>query len=196
MQRPTPRTRGRDHSADRSTRAVLAVCDAAGAFIEWWGFKSIQGRVWTLVALHSGPMTQTSIASTLGVSRSLVCSAIAELADLGLVRPVGDHRNAPWEAVIDVWPVISDVLRQREWLLIEQARIALEAALEEIRVAEDAGEEVPWDRGRLQALLSLTDMAQRFMKLILSLRSPLPEPTREGWLDKASEVIRRLRLAK
>ena len=35
-------------------RRVLEVCDAIGEFIEYWGFKSIHGRVWAMLALGQG----------------------------------------------------------------------------------------------------------------------------------------------
>ncbi|MEO1175462.1 MAG: helix-turn-helix domain-containing protein, partial [Myxococcota bacterium] len=79
---------------DPLTRRVLDVCEATGAFIEYWGFKGILGRVWTLLALRASPMPQTEIANLLGVSRSLVSGAIAELQRRGLVRAVGDARSA------------------------------------------------------------------------------------------------------
>ena len=56
---------------ERLEKRVLHVADRAGAFIEWWGFKAIHGRVWTLLALRKSPMPQSMIAQTLGVSRAL-----------------------------------------------------------------------------------------------------------------------------
>ena len=128
---------------DRLTRRVLSVCDAAGAFIEYWGFKAIHGRAWALLALHKSPMAQNQIADMLGVSKALVSSAISELGDYGLVRPVSDKRNSPYVAVIDIWPVISEILREREWMLIETARLALEATLEEAEIQDATGGGIP-----------------------------------------------------
>ena len=64
--------------------------------------------------------------------RALVSGAVAELASFGLVRQVGSGRMAPYEAVMDVWPIISGVLREREWMLLETARITLEGAITEL----------------------------------------------------------------
>ena len=109
---------------------ILAVCDACGDFIEYWGFKSIHGRVWAYLALIEGPVSQAELSRSLGVSRSLINMAISDLSEYGLVRPSKEHHHAPYEAVLDVWPIISDVLRRREWMLLEKAKIALESALE------------------------------------------------------------------
>ena len=147
---------------NRMERRITAVCDAAGDFIAYWGFKAVHGRVWTLLALRGAPMAQADVARFLGISRSLVSGTIAELMERGLVQPISDERNAPYEAVIDVWPVISEVLRDREWMLVEHARVALDAALEEAELMQSNGDPVAWDVSRLRVLSSMTDMAQSF----------------------------------
>ena len=58
-------------SRDRIERRVLRVCEATGDFIAWWGFKSIHGRVWALLALSRKPLSQAEIGRTLGVSRAV-----------------------------------------------------------------------------------------------------------------------------
>ncbi len=172
---------------------VLQVCDAVGTFIAYWGFKAIHGRIWTLLALKGRPLSQAALARTLGVSRALVSSAIAELSGYGLVRPVGGHRNAPYEAVMDVWPVIADVLRTREWMMIESARVALEAAIEEAEFAAEDGIDVDYDVGRMRLLLGLTETAQAFLRILVKLRLPKTFDSLGGWLTRASGLIQSLR---
>lgn len=180
--------------ADPLTRAVLQVAQAAGNFIEYWGFKAIHGRIWTLLALHREPLPQTEVADLLGVSRSLVSTAMAELLEYGLVRAVDEHRNAPYEAVIDIWPAIADVLRSREWMLLEGARVALEAAIEEAEIA-GSNPQAPlrWDLDRLRMLLSLTEMAQGFLKMVIALRLPRAPEGFGGWVGRAQSLVARLR---
>ena len=178
---------------DRMTQRVLAVCDAAGAFIEYWGFKAIHGRVWTLLALHRAPMAQNQIAETLGVSKALVSSAVSELAGFGLVRAISGRRNAPVTAVIDIWPVISQILREREWMLIETARVALEAALEEVDVREQQGRTTPYDRSRIRLLLSITESAQGFLRLLVNLRLNRTADALGRGLRNVAKLIQSLR---
>jgi DNA-binding transcriptional regulator GbsR (MarR family) len=151
----------------RLNRRVRHVCDAVGAFIEYWGFKAVHGRVWALLALSWRPLSQHEIVGYLDISRSLVSTTVAELVAYGLVRPTSEHRNAPYEAVLDVWPTISDVLRSREWMLVETARLTLEAAIEE---AELVGEGSPWDRERMKMLLTMTELAQALLKMLMGAR--------------------------
>ncbi len=177
---------------DRIAARIRQVCDTTGAFIEYWGFKSIHGRIWTLLALHRRPLSQTEIADFLGVSRSLVSGAVAELTKHRLVRPLSDHRNAPYEAVVDIWPTISDVLREREWMLIESARLALETAIEETELAGRAATEI-WNLDRMRFLLRMTELAQAFLRLLIGIRVPRKLHGLGDWLKRSAKFIQSLR---
>lgn len=182
-----------DRREERLTRHIVRVGDAVGAFIEYWGFKAIHGRVWALLALRAAPMSQTEIAAALGVSRSLISGAVAELVAHGLVRAAGDHRNAPYEAVVDVWPTISDVLRTREWMLVESARLALEAAIEEAEYAESVGHPVRWDVDRMRMLLAMCELAQTLLRILMSARLPRTSERFGTWVKKVGGLASRLR---
>lgn len=185
-------------STDPLTRRVLHVGDTVGQFIEYWGFKAIHGRVWTLLALHETPLSQTEVADILGCSRSLISTTISELVSYGLVKPISDHRKAPYTAHLDVWPTIADVLRSREWMLLEASRQALEAALEEAEDVQAERGHVPFDLGRMRLLLTMTEMAQSLLKLLIAIRRPstITRPL-EGvgtWMIKAATLVRRMKL--
>nr|ADI22044.1 hypothetical protein [uncultured myxobacterium HF0200_05J13] len=182
-----------DPQHQRLEKRVLRVCDSAGAFIEWWGFRAIHGRVWTLLALKGTPMTQSTVANTLGVSRALVSNAVSELSEFGLVRPVEDHRNSPYEATIDVWPTISDILRTREWMLMESARVALESAIEEAETQVESGHDLTFDLDRMKMLLTMTETAQAFLRTIVGMRIPKPLEGLAGWAGKAAALVRSFR---
>ncbi len=182
-----------DRREERLNRQVVRVGDAIGAFIEYWGFKAVHGRIWTLLMLRGEPVSQSEIARVLGVSRSLVSGAVSELMEHGLVRPVGDHRNAPYEAVIDVWPTISDVLRSREWMLVEATRLALEAAIEEAEYARSVGHDVRYDIDRMRMLLAMCELAQTLLRMLMSVRMPRGTERLGGWIKKAAGLASRLR---
>lgn len=191
---PCPRSEA-DGEDMRLVREVLHVCDSIGQFIEWWGFKAIHGRIWTLLALHRDPMTQVEIAEFLGVSRSLVSTSMAELIEWDLVRPTASHRNAPYEANMDIWPVVSEVLRKREWMMMERTRLSLEGAIQQARHAEEhAGRETRFDPERMQALSNMTEMAQSILRLMMTIRVPKAGGgSMLGWLAKASALFNWLR---
>jgi HTH-type transcriptional regulator, glycine betaine synthesis regulator len=177
---------------DTLSRRVLEVCNASGEFMEYWGFRAIYGRVWTVLALRRQPMPQTEIAETLGVSRSNVSMSIAELTKYGLVRATADHRNAPYEAVMDVWPTISEVLRSREWMLVESVRTALEAAIDEAEIAASKGEAHPYDVDRMKMLLSMSEIAQTFLRILMRIRMPQSTQGLGRWVTRASSFIKGL----
>jgi DNA-binding transcriptional regulator GbsR (MarR family) len=179
-------------ASDALLRRVLRVADAVGAFIEYWGFKAIHGRIWAVLALHGAPMPQSEVARLLGVSRSLVSTAMSELADYGLVRPVDDHRNAPYEAVLDVWPTISEVLREREWMLLESVRQSLEAARDEAEQLRARGEVPTFDPARIVLLLNMTELAQTVLRLLISLKLPRGAEKVSGWLVRAMGMAQKL----
>ena len=180
-------------SKDAVTHRVGQVCDTVGAFIEYWGFKAIHGRVWALLALRGSPMTQADIARTLSVSRALVSASIAELNRLGLVRPMSSDRHAPYEAVIDVWPAISDVLRGREWMLLESARLALEATLEELDIQRQHGEIPLYNAERIKLLLTMTELGQTLLKALIALRAPRANDMLRTWASRAALFIQGVR---
>lgn len=175
---------------DTLSRRVVEVCNASGEFMEYWGFRAIYGRVWTVLALSREPMPQSEIAEILAVSRSNVSMSIAELSKYGLVRATGDHRNAPYEAVMDVWPTISEVLRSREWMLVESVRTALEAAIDEAEIASANGLEHPYDVERMRLLLSMSEIAQTFLRILMRIRMPQSTRGLGRWVSRASSFIK------
>jgi DNA-binding transcriptional regulator GbsR (MarR family) len=189
----TLRTTGPTPEEERLHRRILQVCDVTGEFIEYWGFKSIHGRIWTLLALRREPMNQIDIGETLGVSRSLISTAMSQLVEYGLVRPVSDHRLAPYEASVDVWPTIAEVLRGREWMMLESARNTLEAALLEAEEFEKRGGRSPYDPEHIRMLLTMTELAQSFLKILLSVRVPGSMAGIVQWVTRAKRILTNLR---
>lgn len=179
---------------DRLRARILGICDAVGAYIETWGFRAIHGRAWTLLALSKTPLSQAEAAEFLGVSRSMVNLAVSELGEYGLVRPTGPERNAPYEASVDVWPIITEVLRSREWMLMERARVALEAALNELEFAEASGRPAPFDPRRVQLLLNMTELAQTVLRTLMSIRVPRTVDSLTEWFRFASRTVERFQL--
>lgn len=175
---------------DRLTLKVRQVCDAVGAFIEYWGFRAIHGRIWAVLALSTEPLNQVEVSEFLEVSRSLVSGAMAELVQHGLVEPTDDRRNAPYRAVVDIWPTIADVLRAREWMLVEAARLALEGA---VQAAELSTETPPrFAVERLRRLLRMTELAQVFLRMLMGLRVPRKLEGLGGWLKDSAKFLQGL----
>ncbi len=175
---------------DRMNAEIRRVCDAVGDFIEYWGFKAIHGKIWTILALRRDPMAQTEIAEFLGVSRSLVNGAVRELVGYGLVEAISEHRNSPYRAVVDIWPTIADILRQREWALIDNAKMAIESAIEEVEFGRI---EELYDLSRLRFLLRLTELAQAFLRSLIGIRTAHRRDSLGEWMKRCGQFMRDLR---
>lgn len=179
----------------RLNRRVGQVCDQLGTFIEWWGFRAIDGRVWALLAIHGSAMSQADIARSLDVSRSLVHSAVTELEQYGLLQRVGEGRFAPWSASVDVWPVITQILRSREWMMLEEIRVTIDTAIEEAELEKRRSGNEPWSIKRLYMLRALTEMAQQFLRVILAFRDNDERTGLRDTFRNAGKIITHIRQA-
>jgi len=180
---------------DQLEHRVMDVCAAVGDFIEYWGFKSIHGRVWAIIALSREPLVQVQIAQQLGVSRSLVSGVISELVERGLVRPVDERRNSPYVAVTEFWPTVASVLRTREWMLLERTRQALEGLVAEAERVSDSGQADRYNLTRARSLLALTEAGQSLLRLVIGFPAGSGAERVTGWLRNVTGLVRRLRQA-
>ena len=167
---------------------LVEFCEACGDFIAYWGFKSIHGRVWAYLALSGGPLAQRHIAERLGVSRASVNLAIAELASYGLVRATSDLHHAPYEANLDVWPVIVEVLQRREWPMIDRAKRSLEALIAYAERAQKHGGEQVFEPERARQLLQMTEWAQGILRILINARLPQTQDSWLLWFGKAMKL--------
>ena len=99
------------------------VADAVGALMEFWGFKRVMGRLWTLLYVRDEPLTAAELCEQLAISTGAASMALAELEHWGAVhrsRKAGDRREY-FEAETDIWRMVSRVLRERELVQVERA---------------------------------------------------------------------------
>jgi DNA-binding transcriptional regulator GbsR (MarR family) len=87
-----------------------------GSFIEFWGFKKIQGQIWTHIFLSPTPLDATTLVKRLNVSKALVSLAIKELLQYDVIQVVGrgGKRKVLFASNPDLMKVITSVLRLRE----------------------------------------------------------------------------------
>lgn len=182
---PTDPTPSAPPSPELSAQAI-AVCEACGRFIEYWGFRSIHGRVWAYLALSGRPCAQSAIASALGVSKALVHQAVTDLMSYGLVRQTEERHHTPYEANLDVWPVIVEVLRRREWALIEEARATLSALVVSLEALTPT--ERPFSVERARQLLQMSEWAQGLLRLLINARLPQTQERWVTWFGKAMQL--------
>ena len=105
-----------------SSDDLRKVAESIGNFIEYWGFRNIHGRIWTLAFLAPEPITTEEIMARLDVSKGLVSRAISELIEhkLLIIEGTSSFGRRRYIASEDVGSVVHDVLRQREQILLEE----------------------------------------------------------------------------
>jgi DNA-binding transcriptional regulator GbsR (MarR family) len=109
--------------ASRESELLHEVADAVGGLMEFWGFKRIMGRIWSLLYLRGEPLSAAELCQELAISTGAASMTLTELEHWGVVRrlrPPGNRREY-FEAETDIWRMVSRVLRERELTQIERA---------------------------------------------------------------------------
>src|SRR3954447_5634465 len=144
-------------AASREQDLLHEVADAVGALMEFWGFKRVMGRVWTLLYLRGDALSAAELCDQLSISAGAASMALAELEHWAVVKRIrrpGDRREY-FEAETDVWKMVSRVLRERELAQIERSLEVFERVRERLRALP-----MPGERSRLE------EMADRLGKLV------------------------------
>jgi HTH-type transcriptional regulator, glycine betaine synthesis regulator len=149
--------------------AELKVADQIGVLMDFWGFKRVHGRVWSILFLAQAPLSAAEIRKRLGVSVGATSMALTELRRWGAVREVrtGD-RSAHFEPETNIWRLVARVLQDRERRLLDETLEVLSSAMQELRtegatVAAKRVEKLVWltrlARGMLDMLASRGELA-------------------------------------
>ena len=100
-----------------------------GSFIEYWGFKRVQGEFWAYLYVSSKPLTPATLMERTGVSKGLASIYLREMLDYGVIEVAGHGENGSvsYKAVKNQGQVIFNVLRKREHVMINSVQAALGA---------------------------------------------------------------------
>lgn len=115
------------------------VLETVGDLMKFWGFSRHTGRIWGLLYLREEPLNSTQLQHLLEMSAGLVSMSLKELQHWDVVDKVevaGDRKDY-YTASVDVWHMVSRVLREREYQLLRQSERALDDALGELECAHD-----------------------------------------------------------
>jgi DNA-binding transcriptional regulator GbsR (MarR family) len=153
-----------DPQAEPVRQTELAVADAIGRLIEFWGFKRPMGRIWTLLYLSSEPLGATELAERLSMSPSAVGLTLGELSEWGVVNKAGrpGERRYFFTAETSIWKLVRRVLRERELVLLREAAAALESARTALPAARSERErdKLDFKHERISRLLGLARLAE------------------------------------
>jgi DNA-binding transcriptional regulator GbsR (MarR family) len=113
---------------------VEIACNTLGNIIEFWGFKKVMGRMWTLLYLSDEPLPADTIAKKLSISTGLTSMTLKDLLRWGVIRrsTKKDGRKELYECEMNIWSMMIRVIRERELHQLLQSIEGLKEAMEEI----------------------------------------------------------------
>jgi DNA-binding transcriptional regulator GbsR (MarR family) len=117
---------------------IQNLANRVGQFIEYWGFKSIHGRIWTLLFLSEEPLSSIDISRKLKVSKTLLSFSVAELLKFEVIQEAGkgSKRTIYFRANPNISAVILNVLRMRERPMMAEIHSSFEGVNQISRRAE------------------------------------------------------------
>lgn len=131
----------KETNSPSTTNHSKDIAHAVGQFIEYWGFKSIQGRVWSLIYLSKEPISTPQIVSRLEVSKGSVSIAVNDLLSFELI--VASDKTTfgaqTYVAALEPAQVVRTVLKSRELEILTEAERTLEklSSFSEEQLAEE-----------------------------------------------------------
>ena len=152
----------------------LLVSDAVGRLMEFWGFKRNMGRVWGVLHLSPVPLTSRDLQERLKLSSGSVSMTVNGLQRWGVVRKVWvqGSRSEHFEAEVDLWKMVSRVLRERELAEILEAISAIEGGLSKLESqplrSEADRTRAALQRERLEKLLSVARIGRALLEALVS----------------------------
>jgi len=105
---------------------LKALANLVGNFIEYWGFKSVQGRMWCYLYLVKEPLDSRQLAQLLQISPALVTQSVQVLLKFKVICEAEKGKNGVLRFVANanISEVIGEVLSNRELVLLEKIQTA------------------------------------------------------------------------
>jgi DNA-binding transcriptional regulator GbsR (MarR family) len=159
------------------------VAEMIGGLMEFWGFKAVHGRMWTVLYLSPEPLSAAELGDRLALSTGAVSMALADLQKWGVVKKAwrpGERRDY-YEPETSIWKMISRVFRERELTYVREAIAAFEAALKTIaqqrsKVSAEDKRLLKFIEGRIQSLLTLSRIGESLLSLLVAGAPIDPKP--------------------
>ncbi len=107
---------------NKVNKNTLDIANKIGSFIEYWGFKEVHGRIWTLIFLSPEPVDANYFIDNLQISKALASMSIKELLYFNVILEVKKDRPGTQKYSInpDITNVILDVIKKREIVMLTE----------------------------------------------------------------------------
>ena len=157
------------------------LAERVGQFIEYWGFKAVQGRLWCYLYLSQEPLNSRQLAQLLGISPALVTQSVQVLLEYKVILEAEKGVNGVlcFKANPNVAEAIHGVISKREAVLLEKVAQA-HGALSKAKKKPVTDSDVQLSSDRVRQLGQWVSLAQAALEMgILSLsdtQNPFSEP--------------------
>lgn len=157
-------------SRSRLPADLFQLEEVVGQFMEYWGFKKIHGRIWAHLYTCSDPLDSIELMERLGVSKGLMSLALRDLLEYHVIISdhVGKHGSVYYRANPDLVGVITNVLRTRELIMLNEAH-KVATALQNL--SSQKKEKSRLSDEKIQNILELTNSAQMMLQVFLTQES-------------------------
>jgi HTH-type transcriptional regulator, glycine betaine synthesis regulator len=169
---------------DDDIRATeLRVAEVIGGLMQFWGFKAVMGRLWTILYLSPEPLAAAELGERLQASTGAVSMALADLQQWGVVKKAwrpGERRDY-YEPETSIWKMVTRVFRERELAHVRAAVEAFEAArkvLAKARAASDVEgkRRIKFADARLASLVTLSRIGEGLILMLTAGQPVNPQP--------------------
>lgn len=149
---------------------VNALAEEIGGFIEYWGFKSIHGKVWTHLYLSPEPLDASELMARLKISKSLASITINDLLRYNVIiqRGKGPKDTQVYSVNPDIREVILKVLREREVQMMNRLQECFARLEYEQKASEGADDRFCVQR--LAGLGKIIEQGAATLKAMIDLR--------------------------
>ncbi len=112
-----------------------SMLDGLGQLSSYFGYNKVMGKMYGALLLTPAPMSLDDLMAHLDVSKASVSMNMRTLENMGMVREVwvrGDRRKY-YEAELDLWRILTNVLGSRELRDVNTALDVLETNMDHLR---------------------------------------------------------------
>lgn len=141
--------------------------EAAGGFMQYWGFKKIHGRIWAHLFTADQPLDSQELIQRLKVSKGLMSLAVRDLLrhEVILESHTGKHGTVYYDANPDLMSVITKVLRARETAMLRAAGSAVDGM---IKMSSADLEKNALSQEKIHIVSNLISSAQGLLRVFLT----------------------------
>ena len=143
-----------------------------GNFIEYWGFKRVQGQIWAHLYLSEEPLDTQELLRRTSVSKGLISIYLKEMLHYKVIQE--SHKGAKgttfYVASTNQDQVIFNVLRMRERKMISRVHAAWEQCM---KIPDNEAKAAKLNKKNLKESGAMINNAGIFLDLIVRSQKPI-----------------------